>query len=323
MPMPTSDYRLVDQQITNIVWDTKEPDDGALILAPTVEITRANNTYLKFSDDDFLVIDDHREPGGIILDAEIGYEGGTVELKQFARNAKVSFEDYEASLAAQKVKLRIRSVKKVVNLIQRSAIKKVAAMASNPNNYATANKEVSLTGTDLFDDPDSNPDTIGDDAKEAIRRGIGIYPNALLIAAGVKRHLRRHPKVLDYFKHNGGVPVNDAQLAEFFGVEKILNGGGVYKSRATGATTDMWDNSMVFAYVPPQVLNNPNPTIKSSGGDDGEPAFMYTFRGMGHPKIEMEYEHRETRSWKTPVFLDYDPKMVGPSAGFLIQPCIA
>jgi hypothetical protein len=320
--MKNDNYRLVDQQITDVVWDTKEPKDDALILSPMVEITRANNKVLMFSNNDFEIIEDHRAPTGDILNEQIGYEGETVTLRQLARNAQVSFEDLEASSAAQHVNLRIRTVKKVVNKILRSAIYQVVQMASNVNNYPATNRLTTLTGTSLFNDENSEPGVIGDTAKEAIRQGIGIYPNVCLIPAQVRRYLKRHPDLIAQFYPTSNKSLTNEDLAEFFGVKRILNGDGIYKNKSAGITADMWGKSMIFAYVRLDSMT-PDATIKNNGMDDGEPAFMYTFRGRDQPRVEMEYEHKGSHSYKTPIFLDYAPKIVGPNAGYIISPAIA
>jgi len=169
---------------------------------------------------------------------------------------------------------------------------------------------VTLTGTDVWSNPDSDPVQDIQAGREAIRSTIGVYPNTLELPASALRNLKVHPKLIDRAAATGIKIVTIDLLKIVFEIDNIVVGSAVSAKTPTSALGDVWGTSAVMAYVSPGADVEAN--IE-------EPSYGYGYRIEGHPLVEVPYWDPSAKSWIYGVSNDATPVLSGMSAGYLIE----
>ncbi len=141
------------------------------------------------------------------------------------------------------------------------------------------------------------------DAKEDIRRRIGVYPNVLMIEAKTFKELKQLAALIDRIKYTGtsGKPadVRPHTLAALFVLDEVLLGAGIYysaKEKKGGADftpADIWEvnstkGSAFLYYRPPQ----PALEVPAAG-------YCFNWRGteMGQSQIIQQDNYRVVKKW--------------------------
>ena len=188
----------------------------------------------------------------------------------------------------------------------------VAGMTQDPNNYPVGNK-IALSGQDVFSDPDSDPEGVIDDAKDAVSNKVIKDPNTMVIGQQAWRALKRHPKLKAILSDTRSRLVQLNDLKEIFEIDNIVIGEGKYVTDK-GVVTNLWGGNIVLAYVP---------TAKPAAAGDApvrsvyEPSFGYTPRKKGNPVVDTRSEDGKLELIRnTDIFRPY---MLGAEAGYLIQ----
>ena len=129
-----------------------------------------------------------------------------------------------------------------------------------------------------FDD-EANSDPLGTitHAREVVAQNTGYDPNILVVGLQVHNLLRRHADVKEQVKYTQSSLISNAQLAEYFGVEKYLVAGSTYASNiedhATPAYSFNFGKNMLLVHAP----ESPGLLTPSAGY-----VFEWTgFNGMG------------------------------------------
>ena len=112
-----------------------------------------------------------------------------------------------------------------------------------------------------FDDANSDPIGVIDEAKDIAHEKTGFMPNTLVLGSDVKRTLRSHPDIADRIKYVQHGIADDAILGSLFEVDNVVVARSIYNSAAEGAT-DSFDyivdqKGMLLAFI------EPNPTVDS------------------------------------------------------------
>lgn len=309
MNMSTSQARVVDPILTNHSRGYKQSNyigDWLLPIAPMA--TRAAKR-IEFGRESFRRYQIRRAPGAAIAQVSFGYEGKPVLLSQYALAAVTPVEHQEEANAVPGIDLLSTNIDTVLAVIALEKEIQQAAAARNAATYAATNK-VALVGAAKWSDDASDPAKAVEDAKEVIRARTGRRPNVLTLGATVAAKLRNHAKVVERFKHTTNATISDDMLAQYFNVKKVLVGDAIVDD-AAGATSDVWGNDAILAFVP--MDGEPNINL---------PAYGYTYRLSGHPFVQPAYYERGVRSWLNDVFDEWSPEVVGPDAGFLFQAAV-
>lgn len=318
--MNSSQTRVVDKRVTNVLWDIKEPVLVGIKLFPYVNIARADTRVVEFTDLDFELINSTRAPGALFKSIEIEYDYQTVSLIQDALAAKVPIERLEEA-EAPSLNLQIIAASKVLRLLYRNLEMEHAGLATNSANY-NVNNTITLAGTDQFNDySNSDPATVIETAKEQIRRSIGIYPNVAVVSAKAFKALKHHPFYLEQFKYTSSKTITTEMLRDAWELQYIGIGAAIFKS-GTGTVSDMWGQDIVLAYVNPYSFNKENvlPDIET---DETEPSFGYTYRLLSNP-LARPYRFDETdESWKANISFNRRAYIVGRDAGYLIKNAVS
>lgn len=182
---------------------------------------------------------------------------------------------------------------------------KVADLVSGSTNWSSASNpgtKWDVDTSDAWGDIDT--------AIDAVRQSIGMMPNTMALSYTVWKALRNHPDFLDrvkYTRTNGKVMATD--LAEWFGVEKVLIGGGIKDTAQEGATsslTDIWGDMLWVGYVSPAAaIERP-----SSGY-----CFLWKDRQISTFREDQEKTTVVEGEWY------YDEKITASDAGAIFSDC--
>lgn len=302
---------VVDVVLTNYARGYSNQEFIATRLAPNVDVPARNIRLLKFGKEGFRKLNTRRAPGSPILTVQYGYASDPIALLQDALQGLVPVETQEEAAKVPGIDLGQQAVQMVLDQLDLGFEVDTAQMVRNPANYG-ANNKVALAGASRWTDANSDPKKDVDDAKEAVRRQVGRYPNKLILGAVVFNALTNHPKIKEQFKYTSADSITEAMLARYFNLEEVIVGKAVYLPDGVAdasPATDIWGNDAVLAYVP-------------KGANWMVPSFAYTYRLRGYPHVETPWYDRDIKSWKYPTTQERRPYLVGADAGFLIQSAV-
>lgn len=310
--MNTAQARVVDPILTAVARGYESQDSlVANVLFPTIEVPQRGGRLMVFGKEEFELVDSRRAPGANTKRVGFGYGSDRYDLEDFSLEAIIPVELLEEAGAGPGIDLASVHVRMVQNqmALEREAI--AAAMARNSENYPTPNK-TALSGTDLWTHADSNPFTVIDDAKEAVRKKIGRRPNVLELGPMVLKALRNHTKVLDRLSTaTDRPPATIAQLQALFEIPQIIEGQAI-KNGSGDEFEDVWGNDAILAYVTPKSMR-----------EMGSQCFGYTYQLKGRPFVEEGYYERNRKSYIVPVTDARKPYLVGANGGYLIRNAVA
>lgn len=131
------------------------------------------------------------------------------------------------------------------------------SLASVLTDPAIITQGVTLVGTDQYSDY-ANSDPFGDWrlARSVIRAACGLPPDTVGMDWQVADTLRYHPEILDRlgFKHNRTGRLSDSDLAEAFGVRRVLVARPLQNTSAEGqpdSLASVWGKDLIFSVTPP------------------------------------------------------------------------
>lgn len=306
--MNTQQAGVVDVVLSNYARGYTNPEFIATRIAPIARVPARNIRLLKFGKEGFRKLNTRRSPGAPILTVQYGYASDPIALQQDALQGLVPVETNEEASRVPGVNLAQSAIKMVLDVLDLGHEVDTATMVRNPAAYAASNK-VALAGADKWSDPASNPAGDVKEAREAIRRMVGRYPNRLVLGPDVFNVLTEHPKIKDQFKYTSADSITEAMLARYFNIEEVVVGKGVYLPDGAAddvAASDIWGNDAILAYV-------------AKDGNWMVPSFAYTYNLDGYPSVEAPWYDRDIKSWKYPTTMERRPYLVGADAGFLFQ----
>jgi hypothetical protein len=135
-------------------------------------------------------------------------------------------------------------------------IGKEKSLADALTSVSVVTQNQTLSGAAQFNDyVNSDPLAKFETAIAAIEDAVGVEPDTAIMNSKVRRILRRHPAIIEFIrgKVQPGAKLNDSELAEALGVERILVGGAKYNSAKEGQSdtlVNIWGNHIVFGVLP-------------------------------------------------------------------------
>ncbi len=305
--MPTAlQNQVIDPILSRIALGYKHPDHVGSNLFPIVPVASTGGQVLEFGKESFLLYNTSRAPGAVAKRARFGYQGKPYAVENHALDAVVPREWLRDASVVPKVDLGARAVNLVLKSGSLILENQQAGIARNAANY-DVNHKVALAGTSQWNDyANSSPLQDVKDARAAIRKSTGIYPNVMLISATVMEALEDHPAIVNKIKYTQRGIVTADILASLFKVKKVVVGEAIAFNDA-GVDIDIWGKDVVLAYVP------------QSATSMEEPSYGYTYQIQGHPMVEVPFWEQATRSWVYGMTNERVAVKTGIASGFLIQ----
>ena len=279
------------------------------LLFPRVTIPNRSMRVIRFGKESFRLMNTRRAPGADKKRVQFGYASDPISLVQDALEATVPIEHQQEAASIPGIDLAQGAINMVLDMIDLGHELEAAQIARSTANYASTNR-VALTGADRWSAEASDPQSDIDEAKDAVRRNIGRYPNTLTLGPSAFKALKRHPKVKEQFKYTGRESITAEMLASFFDLKKVIVGATVWlPETATDATpaTDVWGDDAILAYVP------------EAGDNFQAPSYGYTYDLRGYPQVRKPYFADSSDSWIYPTTTERRVILTGAEGGFLFQ----
>jgi len=314
--MNLSQVRVVDPVLTTIAQGFKQSDFVGGALFPTVPVAVRAGRILSFNKEDFMLYSNARSPGANTRRLRFGYASSTYALADYSLEGQLPLEDIQESAnnpAGPGVDIMAMTVQKTMAVMALQLEYAQAQLARTAASYQAANK-TTLSGTSQWSDYSgtSNPVSLIETAKEAVRAAIGKRPNTVVMGAATMAKLRQHPIIVDRLKYTGRDIATTEILASLFGVQRVLVGDSIYMNDAGTTITDVWGKDVVVAY-----------TELGTVADRGNPSYGYTYNLQSYPIVEQPYFERNPKSWFAPVTRVEAPVIAAVNAGYLITNAVA
>ncbi len=319
----------VDEALGNISIAYQNPD---LVFQtevfPVVPVDKQSDIFYKFSKQHFRNYSDAKRPGADVTEIPVdldarGYfmcDGHALDYPN---------PDEVAANADAGADLDIEITEKVTSSIRLNEEINGAGMITTGN----ISQNATLSGTSQWSDfINSDPFIVIDQKKTTIHQATGLLPNRLLISKYTELTIRNHPKLVDRVKYTGGglrTPLTSDQLAEAFGVEKVIVASGLKQANPEGQADSLsyiWGkNALLFHRAP-----RPGKRIATLGYTF---VWMVTVGANGRLRGDLvnntggflvrRYRYERRRSDVIGVEYYYDQHFIEPKAAFLFVDCVA
>lgn len=310
-----STARIVDPVLSSIAQGYKQSGLVGDALFPTVPVPLRGGKIITFGKEDFMLYSTARAPGENTRRVQFGYSGSSYALVDYSLEGALPIEvmQEQENAPGWSIDGAAMAIRKVSAIMALRLEKAQADLARTAATYAASNK-TTLSGTSQWSDytGTSNPMSVIETAKEAVRSATGKRANTVVMGPATMAKLRQHPSIVDRLKYTGRDIATVEILASLFGVDRVLVGDAIYSNDAGTAFTDVWGKDVVVAY-----------TELGSLGDMGAPTYGYTYNLGGYPLVEQPYFDRNAKSWFFPVTRVEAPVIAGASAGYLIVNAVA
>ena len=276
----------------------------AQILFPTIYSEKEQIDIFQFNKEAFNIYDTERaiRANSNIISPE-GFTKHTTTLTEHDLSYPI---DYREEQESKKVKLQLHATNVVTNGLQLKHEKACADLVQNPDNYPTENKLI-LSGSSCFNDKNSDPQGVIDDAKDAVSKKIAQDPNVMVIGQDAWKTLKKHPQLKGLISDNLNKLITLDLLKQIFEIDNIVIGKSIFADKDKNFVR-IWKDNIILAYVPE--LGNSR--------TEYDPSFAYTVRKKDSLKID-EYTKEGNKIKYIRATDIYDPFLVGAEAGFLIS----
>lgn len=307
--MNLDQVRVIDPILTQLAQGYKNAEGVATFFGPAVSMnTRAGRT-LVFGKEAFAAQNFLRAPGTNIQKIQNEFGTRSFSLRQEAISWEIAEEiAAEAKNGAAQIDLRQYAAKDAANRLMQSWEIQVATAVTNAASYETTcqfNLATLNGGADQFNQATSDVEVLIDNAKEAVRAQIGIYPNKMVISPDAFNALKRNKRIRDFMQR--GILVNEASLANIFGLDEIRVARRL-KLASDGSLENIYNNVAVLFYQPSGATDGFSPALDANYGN---PAFAYTYTLAGYPIATPERFNIERRVFTGDILVERSFELVG------------
>ena len=326
--MNLDQVRVIDPILTQLAQGYKNAEGVATFFGPAVSMnTRAGRT-LVFGKEAFAAQNFIRAPGSNIQKIQNEFGTRSFSLRQEAISWEIAEEiAAEAKNGAAQIDLRQYAAKDAANRLMQSWEITVATAVTTSASYETSCRfdlATRASGADQFNQATSDVEVLIDEAKEAVRAQIGTYPNKMVISPDAFNALKRNKRIRDFMQR--GILVNEATLANIFGLDEIRVARRLKLNQSTGALENIYNNVAVLFYQPSGATDGFAPALDANYGN---PAFGYTYTLAGYPIATPERFNIERRVFTGDILVERSFELVGMGengkvgAGAILTNCVA
>ena len=232
--------RVVDPVLTNIARGFKNAAHVAENLFPVVSVSKEGGKIPEFTKESFKIYNTERAIRA--KSNRINPENRTeidFVLTEHDLEYPIDYREQDEDIFPS----RLHATTVVTDGISLRLEKMAADVVQDLTTFPTGNK-ITLSSSDKFTNTSSNPFTIFETAKEAIRGKIAQRPNVCVIGASAYSALKEHPAVLDRIKYTQSAVITPEILRQLLDFEQLYIGDSVYATDA-GAFQDIWKDNVV------------------------------------------------------------------------------
>ena len=306
-----NDYSRVNQSRRGYIADQ---------VCPRVRVGSPQFEYMEFPvDEAFFVPDTQVDRLGRLNELVQSATTSAGAVKDWGLAQPVPYRDVKAAANANiPFSPLARATRNVTDKVQLAREVRVSNLIFNTASYQAGYKST-LAGVTQWSDT-ANSDPVA--AIQGAAEGMLVKPNTLVLGAQVRSVLRRHPKVSTALggSAESGRYVEDGEMAQLFGVERIISGNTIRATTKRGqalTTGYIWGKHAALLFVPP---SGPDGNVD----DDQSPAFALTFQWgdqvagtYDDPKIGL-FGGVRVKAGESLI-----EKQVAPFAGYMFENAIA
>jgi hypothetical protein len=314
MPQPTLTEVHTDALLTNIsIAYAQKPGNFVYDkVFPFVPVAKKSDKYRTYTKADFLRTDAERlGPGAHCVETGFGVSSTSYVCDVFGIGAFVDDQlqaNWDGPDGPEEMHAK--------NLMADIMLQQEIAWMTTFFGTSIWGTDKTVGAADKWDVATSDPKDLVNDGKETILAATGFEPNTMVIDYRVFNSLTEHPLIQNQFKYTSAESVNEAMLARFFGVDRLLVIRSVKNASNEGATSPSYTMTSgkhgLLCYVPS------TPSLAT-------PAAGYTFVWTGLTGINnvgirsMRYENAERRGVKIEVHTAYDQKVIASDVGYFFS----
>lgn len=304
-----------DVALTNLSIAYRNPNYAAAMIAPEVAVRRQSDRYFIYDPDREAarVSFDNRAPGTEAREVNFQLSNDSYFCHDHALESVLPDEEQanaDAPLQPEADRVEFLTDKILLNM---------EVALANLVRTTGALPALDLTAEDTkWDDDATDPIAMIDDARSTIVGATQVQPNTLLLAPGVFRALRRHPKLVDLLKYTAGSAVSPQMLADLLEVDRVIVARTQYNTAAAGkppAMAPVWGKDAMLLHVPTR------PSLKSVA-----PFLAFAWsQAVGGSRGTSVQKWREERRKATMIRVQkyYDLKVVAPGACYVFRNAVA
>lgn len=264
-----------------------------LEIMPIFEAARQSADYPVIPTEALLkTVDTRRAPRAAYSRGDYEFETKTYSCKEHGREEPI--DDVERALYANLFSADEVATIRATSVILTNQEKRIQALVNstaNITNNAAVSTEWSTAATCT-----PREDVIG--AKRALRLATGIMPDTMAISLTVLENLLLAAEIKDALKYTdpiemGGLEAQKRQLSAYFGVNRLLIGGGMEDTAKKGQSTviaDIWDDEYCLLF-------------KAGGGTDlKDPSLGRTFLWLEDSPDNLVTEQYREEKIRSDVF---------------------
>ena len=298
----------IDPVLTNLALGYKQSEFVGERIMPVVFTDREGVQVPKFGKGSFVEYATERAVGAasnvITLDSPSFLP---IVLEEHDLAVGVDYREQAESMFDEQAKATRRAT---IGVQLRQEVE-TATLLQNRATYESGHHK-DLSAATQWSNANANPIKDIADAKETVRAACGVRPNVLVLGAKVAHTLMYHPALQAALGSGERKLITPELLKILFDVDEVLIGNAVSAPAPNKQTQDVWG---AFAAL---IVR---PTVHSSGNDEGEPSFGYTFRRKSMPVVD-----RYTETGGKVEFARYTDirkvAAVGGACGFLFEKAV-
>lgn len=295
----TYEPQLVDEVLTGVMHGYKNPNAIHNKIAPTVNIDQIAATVIKFTKEEFSLLNLRRAPGENFKELHTSYTSERVALVQYGVAAKVVHEDWrQAKTVNAQLDLQRMAVKRAAAAIEQNLEADTIAMITNPGIY-TPNNLVTTAASDQFNNGGSDPERFIDELKLLTLKEVGVEFNKVLLDYDSWKALKYHPIFRDRLKQTTIGQVTLQMVASWFDVDEIIIAKRLRSIDGGALDFFMPRGTMVAWYAPTGSTKDDvgSSFLPAQDADRAVPSAWYRYTLTGHPYVEETYFRKEDRSY--------------------------
>ncbi len=246
--MPTHGNIHVDKRLTAISIAYPQSEFIGLNIFPNVNVSKESDKYMTYGQENFNSEILDRSENAEYKKIDFSYSDTTYTVKEWGVEHVIP--DDKAEDADPPIDLRMDATEMLTSRLMLTQEKRIADLAFS-GSYITQTS--ALSGTNRWDDDNSDPVKLIASARGTIESSVGLTPNSLVIGYQVFEKLREHPDLLNRISYTQTQILNEELLKSIFRVKNIWVGAAKYNSSKEGQTASLsyvWGKSALLCYVP-------------------------------------------------------------------------
>ena len=223
--LSNANARVQDPVLSRAARGYRQPGLVYTALFPEVPVMLSGGRRIQFQKEEFVTYDTLRGPGGDAKVLEFGHTGVKFALDPHSLDGKLPIETAREMNAIPEMNAQLNTSRRTIAALQLGIEREGATLATDNTNYAAANK-IALAGAARWDTTTCLPAADIQIGQAAIRSGIGVRANTMIIGGSVYDQLRNNADVVDRVGDLGDRLIDDESRDEKADVHPVHPGSG-------------------------------------------------------------------------------------------------